>query len=92
MRDLLLGRVPLDLDLATPQPEAFARQLAELIGGTPVLLDDEHVVWRVALRERMDIDCCAFRDSDIVGDLHGRDFTFNAMAIRLPEPDAPRAR
>ena len=87
VRDLLLGRVPVDVDIASARSEAFARRFAALSGGTLVLLDAERAIWRVAMRGQPDVDFCGFRATEIVGDLGGRDFTFNALAVRLPEPE-----
>lgn len=85
VRDLLLGRKPVDVDLATLQPEMLARHFAGLVDGTVVPMDPARDIWRVALRNHFYFDFCAFRDTDILGDLAGRDFTVNAMALRLPE-------
>ncbi|HOF88908.1 MAG TPA: HD domain-containing protein [Armatimonadota bacterium] len=89
VRDLLLGRDPADVDIATRHPEPLARHLAGITGGHVVLMDAETGVWRVALPAGRCLDLCRFRACDILGDLRGRDFTFNAMALRLPEGDKP---
>ena len=89
VRDLLLDRHPADLDIALPDPEPLARRFAELIHGHMVPMDPERGIWRVALKGGMFFDFCRFRDSDIAGDLAGRDFTINAIALRLPEEGTP---
>lgn len=89
VRDLLLGRVPDDVDVAVQHPEPLARSLAEFTSGHVVPMDLETGIWRVALPDGRYLDICRFRAGDIVGDLRGRDFTFNALALRLPEDDKP---
>ncbi|HEY3376901.1 MAG TPA: HD domain-containing protein [Armatimonadota bacterium] len=88
VRDLLLGRTPLDIDLAAPDPEPLARRFAGLIGGRVIPLDPERGTWRVTLAPQHYVDFCRFRAQDILGDLRGRDFTCNAIAIRLPDDDS----
>ena len=89
VRDLLLGRAPVDIDVTTQHPEPLARRFAGLTGGTLVSMDPERGVWRVAIRGNIHFDFCGFRDHEIIGDLHGRDFTINAIALRLPERGNP---
>jgi poly(A) polymerase len=89
VRDLLLGRAPDDVDVATQHPEPLARRFAELTDGRVVPMDLENGIWRVAMPDSKYIDVCRFRACDILGDLRGRDFTFNAMALRLPEDGKP---
>jgi putative nucleotidyltransferase with HDIG domain len=54
-----------------------------------VLMDAETGVWRVGISSREYADFCRFRDTDIIGDLLGRDFTINAIALRLPDANDP---
>lgn len=89
VRDLLLGRTPADVDIAAQHPEPLARRFAGMVNGRLVPMDPENGIWRVALGPRQFFDFCRFRDHDIVGDLRGRDFTINAIALRLPEHDRP---
>ena len=86
VRDLLLDRDPADIDVTTAEPEALARQLAGLLGAHVVPMDRERGIWRVAYAADRYFDLCRFRAADILDDLRGRDFTFNAIAIRLPAP------
>jgi len=88
LRDLLRGDTPADIDLATPASETLARSLAELTGGSLVPLDLERGIWRVAVRDAPYFDCCQLRAADIASDLQGRDFTFNALALRVTDDGA----
>jgi poly(A) polymerase len=86
LRDLLLGRPLADLDLAVPgDAPAFARALADRLGGHFVLLDAERGVARVALDEGAvrQIDVAAIQDGSIEADLARRDFTIDALAAPL---------
>lgn len=87
MRDLLLGRKPADVDLACEHPEPLARRFAGFVNGHVVPMDPERGIWRVAVAADTYLDFCKFRDEDILGDLRGRDFTLNAIALRLPTGD-----
>ncbi|MHB9105911.1 MAG: CCA tRNA nucleotidyltransferase [Armatimonadota bacterium] len=89
VRDLLLGRAPVDIDITTQHAEPLARRFAGLTGGTLVSMDPERGVWRVAIRGNVHFDFCGFRDHEIIGDLRGRDFTINAIALRLSERGTP---
>ena len=89
VRDLLLDRVPVDIDLTAEEPEPLARRFAEVIGGRVVPMDPARGIWRVTVGPEKYFDFCRFRDHDITGDLRGRDFTINAIALRLPEDGRP---
>jgi poly(A) polymerase len=83
VRELLLGREIHDLDLAVSrQTLDLAQALAQALGGTFVLLDEQErsarVVW-----QGQELDLTEFRAADLSGDLQKRDFTLNAMAIDL---------
>ena len=83
VRELLLGREIHDLDLAVShQTLELAATLAETLGGTFVLLDEQErsarVVW-----QGQELDLTEFRAGDLAADLRKRDFTVNAMAINL---------
>ncbi|MHB9134810.1 MAG: CCA tRNA nucleotidyltransferase [Armatimonadota bacterium] len=84
VRDLLFDRLPLDVDITTQYPEPLARRFAEIVGGHVVPMDEERGIWRIAISGLQYFDFCRFRDGDIIGDLHGRDFTINAIALALP--------
>src|SRR5581483_9573606 len=87
VRDELLGRPVLDLDIACRDPERVARAYARLARGAPFPLSDRHGAWRVAFRDGRTVDFTPPRDG-IEADLATRDFTINAIA----EPLAGGAR
>jgi tRNA nucleotidyltransferase/poly(A) polymerase len=79
VRDALLDRPVVDLDIVCAAPEAAARQLARRSGGAPFPLSPEHGSWRVALEGGRTVDFTPQHGS-IEEDLGRRDFTINAMA------------
>jgi hypothetical protein len=80
VRDELLGRPLVDLDVACREPEASARKYASRSGGAPFPLSERHGAWRVALDEGRTVDFTPLRGG-IDGDLATRDFTINAIAL-----------
>jgi poly(A) polymerase len=83
VRELALGRAVQDLDLAvTAQTLDLARDLAAALGGTYVLLDEDERTARVVWEGDI-LDLAEFRAPTLKGDLRGRDFTLNAMAVSL---------
>ena len=80
VRDLLLGREPLDADIACNDPLAAAHTVSDRVirlGG------EEHLrAYRVVLPEHV-YDFAELLDHDIDRDLARRDFTVNAMAVDL---------
>jgi len=80
IRDLLLGREPLDVDVACLDPLAAARSLHSKVIR---LGDQEHLsAYRVVLPEHV-YDFAGLLDGNIDADLERRDFTVNAMAVDL---------
>ena len=94
LRDVFLGRPSRDLDLAvTGDAMILARDLADLLGGSFVPLDEEHSIARVVLpseeREkgtgaRWQVDLASFSQG-IESDLARRDFTIDALALPLDD-------
>jgi tRNA nucleotidyltransferase/poly(A) polymerase len=78
VRDQLLGRRLVDLDIACREPEAAARRY----GGPVFPLSERHGAWRVALKDGRTVDFTPLEDG-IEADLATRDFTINAIAEPL---------
>jgi hypothetical protein len=81
VRDRVLGRPLIDLDVALPEPAQAARKLAKHIGGAPFLLSERHGAWRVVLEDGRTVDFTPLPGA-IEDDLAKRDFAINAIAER----------
>jgi len=79
VRDELLGRQIVDVDVATPDPEVAARIYAGLSKGAVFPLSEKHGAWRVAFKDGTTVDFTPLGGT-IAGDLGTRDFTINAIA------------
>ena len=92
VRDELLGRALVDLDVACRDPQAAAREYAKRSGGAPFPLSERHGAWRVALEAGRTVDFTPLPGT-IEDDLATRDFTINAIAVPLAggEPVDPHA-
>ncbi len=86
VRDELLGRELVDLDIAVRDPRAAARAYAKRAGGAPFALSERHGAWRVALEGGRTVDFTPLPGS-IEDDLATRDFTINAIARPLAGGD-----
>lgn len=80
VRDILLGRDPVDVDLACHDAESAARSFARATRGSLVELGRRFATWRVV------VGGCIYDFNEIVGasiesDLMRRDFTLNAIAV-----------
>src|ERR671915_2662770 len=91
VRDELLGREVIDLDIACEDPSAAARAYARRSGGAPFPLSERHGAWRVALDGDRTVDFTPLR-AGIEPDLASRDFTINAIAMPLAESGPPGPR
>ena len=89
VRDALRGLFSHDLDLATPDDGlVVARRLADALGGAYYPVDPSRHTGRILLDEpegRIAVDVASFRGGDLLADLQERDFTVNAMAVRLSD-------
>jgi hypothetical protein len=86
VRDELLGREVIDLDVACADPRRAARAYARRSGGAPFPLSERHGAWRVALDSGRTVDFTPLPDG-IEQDLASRDFTINAIAVPLEGGD-----
>ena len=91
VRDALLKRESHDLDFTLPKDSLkTAKKVANALQGAYYKMDEEHQVGRVILVEedgkRMIMDFTAMLGSNLEDDLRGRDFTVNAMAIDVHQP------
>jgi len=82
VRDELLGRELVDLDIAVREPKRAARGYAKHARGAPFALSERHGAWRVALDGGRTVDFTPLPGS-IEDDLATRDFTINAIARPL---------
>jgi tRNA nucleotidyltransferase/poly(A) polymerase len=86
VRDELLGRELVDLDIAVRDPHKAARTFAKRAGGAPFALSERHGAWRVALEDGRTVDFTPL-PGPIEDDLATRDFTINAIARPLAGGD-----
>ena len=91
VRDALLGREVVDLDLAVAGDErAAAQAIAGAAGGPVFELSAEFGTWRALAPDRAwHVDVSGLRGETIEADLGGRDFTVNAIAAKLDDPQKP---
>lgn len=87
VRDRLLRRALVDVDVACREPERAARAYARRSGGAPFPLSERHGAWRVALAGRRTVDFTPLRGS-LEEDLASRDFALNAIAVPVSGGDA----
>jgi poly(A) polymerase len=87
VRDAYLHLPLRDLDLAVPGNGCpLARHIANRLGGAYYTLDRERDVGRALIPwddAQLTVDVARFRGPDLLTDLQKRDFTLNAMAVRL---------
>jgi tRNA nucleotidyltransferase/poly(A) polymerase len=87
VRDELLGRPVLDLDIACSRPEGAARAYAARGGGAVFPLSVQHGGWRVAVEDGRTVDFVPLQGGSIEADLGTRDFAINAIAVPLAGGD-----
>ena len=84
LRDELLGRPVVDLDVACARPREAAVTYASRFGGAAFPLSERHGAWRVATAGQIDtVDFTPLHTDGIDSDLRTRDFAFNAIAKRV---------
>jgi poly(A) polymerase len=88
VRDMLLGRLPADLDFASPSNcIPLARKVADSLHADFIVLDEQRDTGRVIVKDqegiRTFLDFAAYRGLTLQDDLRGRDFTINALAYDL---------
>jgi tRNA nucleotidyltransferase/poly(A) polymerase len=91
IRDMLLNRAVHDLDFAVDGDAiGVARRVADACGADVYVLDAERQAARVLVPGEdppFVLDFSRFRSPSIEGDLRGRDFSTNAMAVRINAPE-----
>ena len=91
LRDFLLKKESLDIDLAvSDKVENFAKKLAKKINGKCFKLHDDLQTYRVAVFNNPAleyIDVSLIQGKNIKDDLSRRDFTINALAVKIEKFD-----
>jgi len=84
IRDIILGRIPTDFDIAVLQfPEKYASDLASCVNGHVVKIGKQNqMIYRV-VSENSTFDISAIEGKTIEDDLVKRDFTVNAIGYDL---------
>jgi len=91
LRDKLLNKFNKDLDFVVKKNSIkAAREIADFFGGDFYLLDKERETARALIPledQRLIVDIALINGEDINEDLKTRDFSINAIAININEPD-----
>ena len=88
VRDAVLKRPFKDIDIAVPPSAGFrsgTQRLARALNAACFPLDEENQVWRLVTREApvFQLDIAPFQGGTLEADLKRRDFTINALALKL---------
>ncbi|MGH7397526.1 MAG: hypothetical protein ACRELW_08320, partial [Candidatus Rokuibacteriota bacterium] len=85
LREILSGRAVADLDLAVGGGALdLGRRLADRLDAAFVVLDADRGAGRLVGREgELSLDLVDLRAPTLAGDLRGRDFTVNALAVPI---------
>jgi Poly A polymerase head domain len=86
VRDELLGREVIDVDIACADPRRASRAFGRRSGGSPFPLSERHGAWRVVVDGARTVDFTPL-GAGIEQDLASRDFTINAIAVPLQGGD-----
>jgi tRNA nucleotidyltransferase/poly(A) polymerase len=87
VRDELLSRPVVDVDVVCRDPQAAARAYATATEGAPFALSGVHGSWRVVRGDGRTVDFTPIHGT-IESDLARRDFTINAIAVPVGGGDA----
>jgi len=93
VRDLIAGKLSKDLDfvLIGLNASEFCKNLCLKFDGTCILLDKETGTTRLILKDELSqgytFDFTSIEENKVEADFARRDFTINALAINLKEPD-----
>ena len=91
VRDALIGKRNIDLDFCVERNAIRAgRLIADVFDGSFYILDETRGAARAIIPHKgnlVDVDFTPLVGKTIVEDLEQRDFTINAMAIDLENPD-----
>jgi poly(A) polymerase len=92
IRDVLLSRPIHDMDFVVLKDAGkVAKKLADDLKGGFYMLDEERDIARVVIDQpngkKFYLDFSALREENLFKDLRSRDFTINAMAVNVAQPE-----